>query len=117
MARLGERAAGPLGRADLIADVGQVFAGARVSRANDEYCRWGDRTDRTGAASLPLLAPPSCRRLPTCRPTTANGISDRLFVSRHTVKAEVKIDLPGKLGVSSRHEAVQKATAIGLLGA
>jgi LuxR family maltose regulon positive regulatory protein len=47
---------------------------------------------------------------------TANGIADWLFVSRHTVKAEVK-SIYRKLGVSSRHEAAQKATAIGLLGA
>jgi hypothetical protein len=47
---------------------------------------------------------------------TANGIADRLFVSRHTVKAEVKTDLPqaGRL-LAPRGSA--KATAIGLLGA
>jgi len=46
---------------------------------------------------------------------TASGIAERLFVSSHTVKAEVK-SIYRKLGVSSRNEAVQKATAIGLLG-
>jgi LuxR family transcriptional regulator, maltose regulon positive regulatory protein len=47
---------------------------------------------------------------------TASGIAERLFVSSHTVKAEVK-SIYRKLGVSSRNEAVQKAIAIGLLGA
>jgi len=46
---------------------------------------------------------------------TAGGIAERLFVSSHTVKAEIK-SIYRKLGVSSRDEAVQKATAIGLLG-
>ena len=47
---------------------------------------------------------------------TAGGIAEQLFVSSHTVKAEVK-SIYRKLGVCSRHDAVQKATAIGLLGA
>ena len=42
---------------------------------------------------------------------TASGIAERLFVSSHTVKAEVK-SIYRKLGVSSRHDAVQKATAM-----
>ena len=46
---------------------------------------------------------------------TSGGCAERLFVSSHTVKAEVK-SIYRKLGVSSRHDAVQKATAIGLLG-
>jgi LuxR family maltose regulon positive regulatory protein len=46
---------------------------------------------------------------------TASGIAERLFVSSHTVKAEVK-SIYRKLGVSSRNDAVRKATAIGLLG-
>ena len=46
---------------------------------------------------------------------TAAGIAGQLFLSSHTVKAEIK-SIYRKLGVSSRNEAVQKATAIGLLG-
>ena len=42
-------------------------------------------------------------------------IAERLFLSKHTIRTEVKAILR-KLGVSSRHAAVQKATAIGLLG-
>jgi hypothetical protein len=40
---------------------------------------------------------------------------NRLFVSRNTVSSEVG-SIYRKLGVSSRHDAVQRATAVGLLG-
>ena len=43
-------------------------------------------------------------------------IAERLFISIHTVKTEVK-SIYRKLGVSSRNDAVQEAIAIGLLGA
>jgi LuxR family transcriptional regulator, maltose regulon positive regulatory protein len=67
----------------------------------------------TGRAAL---TPAELRLLPYLQThLTANGIAERLFVSSHTVKAEVK-SIYRKLGVSSRHDAVQKATAIGLLG-
>ncbi len=42
-------------------------------------------------------------------------IAKRLFISVHTVKTEIKA-IYRKLGVSSRDDAVQKATQIGLLG-
>ena len=42
---------------------------------------------------------------------TASGIAERLFVSSHTVKAEVK-SIYRKLGVSSRHDAVRCGPAI-----
>lgn len=41
-------------------------------------------------------------------------IADRLHVSKHTVKAQV-VSIYGKLGVSSRGEAVERAIEIGLL--
>jgi LuxR family transcriptional regulator, maltose regulon positive regulatory protein len=47
---------------------------------------------------------------------TADRIAERLFVSNWTVKTEIK-SIYRKLGVSSRHDAVQKATTIGLLAA
>jgi len=47
---------------------------------------------------------------------TVAAIAERLFVSKHTVRTEVK-SIYRKLGVSSRNDAVQKATTIGLLGA
>jgi LuxR family maltose regulon positive regulatory protein len=46
---------------------------------------------------------------------TAAGIAERLFLSTHTVKGEFK-SIYRKLGVSTRQDAVQTATAIGLLG-
>ena len=68
-----------------------------------------------GAGRLPLT-PAELRLLPYLQTyLTAGGIAEQLFVSSHTVKAEVK-SIYRKLGVSSRHDAVQKATAIGLLG-
>jgi LuxR family transcriptional regulator, maltose regulon positive regulatory protein len=63
------------------------------------------------------LTPAELRLLPYLQThLTASGIAERLFVSSHTVKAEVK-SIYRKLGVSSRNDAVRKATAIGLLGA
>jgi LuxR family transcriptional regulator, maltose regulon positive regulatory protein len=62
------------------------------------------------------LSPAELRLLPYLQThLTAGGIAERLFVSSHTVKAEIK-SIYRKLGVSSRDEAVRKATAIGLLG-
>lgn len=73
-------------------------------------------TTTAGAGRLPLT-PAELRLLPYLQThLTAGGIAEQLFVSSHTVKAEVK-SIYRKLGVSSRHDAVQKATAIGLLGA
>jgi LuxR family transcriptional regulator, maltose regulon positive regulatory protein len=69
-----------------------------------------------GASGRAALTPAELRLLPYLQThLTANGIAERLFVSSHTVKAEVK-SIYRKLGVSSRHDAVQRATAIGLLG-
>ena len=47
---------------------------------------------------------------------TFREIGERLFVSRNTISSEVG-SIYRKLGVSSRSDAVQQATAIGLLGA
>jgi LuxR family maltose regulon positive regulatory protein len=71
-----------------------------------------------GAAAGPSpLTPAELRLLPYLQThLTASGIAERLFLSSHTVKAEVK-SIYRKLGVSSRHDAVRQATAIGLLGA
>jgi LuxR family maltose regulon positive regulatory protein len=46
---------------------------------------------------------------------TLREIGERLFVSRNTVSSEVS-SIYRKLGVSSRHDAVQRATEVGLLG-
>ena len=62
------------------------------------------------------LTPAELRVLPYL-PThlTADKIAERLFLSGHTVKTEIKA-VYRKLGVSSRNDAVQRATEIGLLG-
>jgi LuxR family maltose regulon positive regulatory protein len=68
------------------------------------------------AATSPLpLTPAELRLLPYLQThLTADMIAKRLFISIHTVKTELKA-IYRKLGVSSRHDAVQKATAVGLL--
>jgi len=47
-------------------------------------------------------------------PLTFKEIGDRMFLSRHTVKTQA-ISIYGKLGSSSRSEAVQRAIELGLL--
>ena len=62
------------------------------------------------------LSPAELRLLPYLQThLTFPEIGERLFVSRNTVKTEVAA-IYRKLGVASRSEAVQQATAIGLLG-
>jgi len=70
-----------------------------------------------GAVGRSPLTPAELRLLPYLQThLTVAGIAERLFVSSHTVKAEVN-SIYRKLGVSTRSDAVRKATAIGLLGA
>ena len=70
-----------------------------------------------GATGAAPLTPAELRLLPYLQThLTAGGIAERLFISIHTVNAEVR-SIYRKLGVSSRKDAVQKAMAIGLLGA
>jgi LuxR family maltose regulon positive regulatory protein len=67
------------------------------------------------ATGRPPLTPAELRLLPYLQThLTADRIAEQLFVSSWTVKTEVKA-IYRKLGVSSRNDAVQKATAIGLL--
>ena len=67
------------------------------------------------AGPLPLT-PAELRLLPYLQThLTADRLAERLFLSSHTVKTEIKA-IYRKLGVSSRNDAVQRATAIGLLG-
>ena len=74
----------------------------------------------SGAASEPAralpLTPAEMRVLPYLQThLSADRIAEQLFLSGHTVKTEVKA-IYRKLGVSSRNDAVQRASAIGLLG-
>jgi LuxR family maltose regulon positive regulatory protein len=62
------------------------------------------------------LTPAELRLLPYLQThLTADRIAERLSISNHTVKTQVK-SIYRKLGVSSRNDAVQRATTIGLLG-
>jgi LuxR family maltose regulon positive regulatory protein len=73
------------------------------------------RAERMTTGALPLTTA-ELRLLPYLQThLTADKIAERLFLSSHTVKTEVKA-IYRKLGVSSRNDAVQRATEIGLLG-
>ena len=70
------------------------------------------RPERPAASPL---TPAELRLLPYLQThLTIREIAERLFVSRNTVNSEVG-SIYRKLGVSSRSDAVQQATAIGLL--
>jgi LuxR family transcriptional regulator, maltose regulon positive regulatory protein len=82
----------------------------------DEFRRLLASTATSAAASAHPLTPAELRLLPYLQTyLTADGIAERLFLSSHTVKSEIK-SIYRKLGVSSRNQAVQKAAAVGLLG-
>ena len=73
-------------------------------------------TAQVGAAGGTPLTPAELRLLPYLQThLTIREIAERLFVSRNTVNSEVS-SIYRKLGVSSRNDAVQQATTIGLLG-
>jgi LuxR family maltose regulon positive regulatory protein len=70
-----------------------------------------------GGTGRPPLTPAELRLLPYLQThLTADGIAERLFLSSHTVKTQVK-SIYRKLGVSSRNDAVQMAAKLGLLAA
>jgi LuxR family transcriptional regulator, maltose regulon positive regulatory protein len=74
-------------------------------------------TASAGAAGGPPLTAAELRLLPYLQThLTLREIGERLFLSRNTVSSEVS-SIYRKLGVSSRHDAVQQATTFGLLGA
>jgi LuxR family maltose regulon positive regulatory protein len=73
------------------------------------------RTARVAEAGATPLTPAELRLLPYLQThLTFREIGQRLFVSRNTVSSEVG-SIYRKLGVSSRSDAVQHATAVGLL--
>src|SRR5215470_1627142 len=83
----------------------------------DEFRRVVAASATTGVAGRAPLTPAELRLLPYLQThLTAERIAERLFVSSWTVKTQVK-SIYRKLGVSSRNDAVQKATTLGLLGA
>jgi LuxR family maltose regulon positive regulatory protein len=74
-------------------------------------------TAAAGATVGSPLTPAELRLLPYLQThLTAGAIAERLFVSRNTIRSEVS-SIYRKLGVSSRNDAVQQATVLGLLGA
>jgi LuxR family maltose regulon positive regulatory protein len=84
--------------ADQLADMRQRARGAAVALAGPS-----------------TLTPAELRVLPMLSTyLKIEEIAERLFVSRHTIKAQV-VSIYGKLGVSSRGEAVERAIEIGLL--
>jgi len=89
--------------------------GALVDEVNDFRNILASSSAAGPAGSLPLT-PAELRLLPYLQThLTADMIAKRLFISIHTVKTEIKA-VYRKLGVSSRDDAVRKATALGLLG-
>ena len=75
-----------------------------------------DSVSPAGTSGPIPLTPAELRLLPYLQThLTIREIGTRLFVSRNTVSSEVG-SIYRKLGVSSRHDAVERATAIGLLG-
>jgi LuxR family maltose regulon positive regulatory protein len=65
---------------------------------------------------VPPLTPAELRLLPYLQThLTFQQIGQRLYVSRNTVSSQVG-SIYRKLGVSSRSDAVQRATTVGLLG-
>ncbi len=69
-----------------------------------------------GASGHTPLTPAELRLLPYLQThLTIREIAERLYVSRNTVNTEVSA-IYRKLGASSRGDAVQRATTIGLLG-
>jgi len=87
--------------------------GTLIDEVQDFRAVLASRATPDGVAPL---TPAELRLLPYL-PThlTADKIAERLFLSGHTVKTEIKA-VYRKLGVSSRNDAVQRATEIGLLG-
>jgi LuxR family maltose regulon positive regulatory protein len=72
--------------------------------------------DKSASVGATPLSPAELRLLPYLQThLSIREIGDRLFLSRNTISTEVAA-IYRKLGVSSRSEAVDRATAVGLLG-
>jgi len=96
-----------LHRPDLGALIDQVADFGRLMAASTQ----------PGHAGGPPLTPAELRLLPYLQThLTIGEIGGRLFLSRNTVSTHVG-SIYRKLGVSTRGEAVQRATEVGLLGA
>jgi LuxR family maltose regulon positive regulatory protein len=88
--------------------------GRLVDEVNELRARASAASADTSSASP--LTPAEVRLLPYLQThLTFQQIGERLFVSRHTVASEVHA-IYRKFGVSSRDDAVRRATELGLLG-
>ena len=73
-------------------------------------------SSQSGATGGAPLSPAELRLLPYLQThLTIRDIAERLYVSRNTVNSQVG-SIYRKLGVTSRSDAVQRATTVGLLG-
>ena len=73
--------------------------------------------EQPGPTSGPPLTPAELRLLPYLQThLSIREIGERLYISRNTVSSEVG-SIYRKLGVSARSDAVERAMAMGLLGA
>ena len=89
---------------------------APSSTRSTEFRRSSPRARSRERPAVTPLTPAELRLLPYLQThLTIGEIGERLFVSRNTVSSEVG-SIYRKLGVSSRNDAVEQATAIGLLG-
>ena len=89
--------------------------GALVDEVS-EFRRIVTSSAQVGATGGSPLSPAELRLLPYLQTHLTFGeIGERLFISRNTVSTEVA-SIYRKLGVSSRKDAVEYATSIGLLG-
>jgi LuxR family transcriptional regulator, maltose regulon positive regulatory protein len=89
--------------------------GVLVDEAS-EFRRLITSRSAVGATGGSPLSPAELRLLPYLQTHLTFGeIGERLYISRNTVSTEVA-SIYRKLGVSSRKDAVEYATSIGLLG-
>jgi LuxR family maltose regulon positive regulatory protein len=112
--------ADPATARQLLREIGDILTrrpalGTLLGEVEDLRCTFASSATSTVTSALPLT-PAELRLLPYLQThLTAAGIAERLFLSSHTVKSEIR-SIYRKLGASSRTEAVQKAATVGLLG-
>jgi LuxR family maltose regulon positive regulatory protein len=112
--------ADPATARQLLREIGDILSrrpalGTLLGEVEDLRCTFASSATSTATSALPLT-PAELRLLPYLQThLTAAGIAERLFLSSHTVKSEIR-SIYRKLGASSRTEAVQKAATVGLLG-
>jgi LuxR family maltose regulon positive regulatory protein len=111
--------ANPAAAGHLVREVDEVLLhrpALGVLAAQVQRLRRSIASSSQGVAGAPPLSAAELRLLPYLQThLTLGAIAERLFISRPTVSSEVA-SIFRKLGVSSRRDAVEQATAVGLLG-